>query len=103
MIHSPQFKPHLRVDVIKGEGVFVSSDLGHSVLTGRVFESVASLIDGVRSTEDVVAALQPEISAAEAYYAVAMLEQQGYLMESTPPAPTHGAVFWSLQGLSQES
>jgi ribosomal protein S12 methylthiotransferase accessory factor len=76
--------------------------VGHSLLSGRVFEALAPLIDGIRSTDDVIAAVQSRVSAAEAYYAITVLEQKGYLIESTATGPTPEAVFWSLQSVSPD-
>ena len=49
MIERPQFKAHLHVEAVAGEGVFLLSESSQAVLRGRLFELVAPLIDGHRS------------------------------------------------------
>lgn len=43
MIERPRFKEHLAIEIVSGEGVFLLSELGHSILTGRLFELVAGI------------------------------------------------------------
>ncbi len=88
MIQKPQFKAHFHVEIVKDEGIFLVSEIGHSVMNGRLFELVAPLIDGRRSTDDIVEELQAQASAAEVYYALTLLEQKGYLCESEQSSST---------------
>ena len=80
MLHRPRFKPHLRVEVVPGEGVFLISEQEQSVLQGRLYELVASCLDG-GPAEDLCGRLRDQASAAEIYYTVDRLEQKGYLAE----------------------
>src|SRR5688572_6049971 len=100
MLRQPQFKAHFHVEIVKGEGVFLISELGHSVLNGDLFEWVVPLIDGRRSADEIVERLQAQASPAEVYYALALLEQKGYLVESDQtPFPSCEAAFWTIQGI----
>src|SRR5262245_44161376 len=87
VIERPQFKAHFDIEVLKGEGVFLLSEIGHSVLSGRLFELVAPLINGSRSSDDIVEKLQAKVPAAQVYYALKLLEQKGYLCESAKTFP----------------
>jgi ribosomal protein S12 methylthiotransferase accessory factor len=104
MIERPQFKAHIRVEVVKGEGVIVLSETGHAALDGQLFELVAPLIDGRRTADDIAEELQPQASCAEVYYALKILEGKGYLICSRPTgSAAPEAVFWSLQGIDPDS
>jgi ribosomal protein S12 methylthiotransferase accessory factor len=85
-----------------GEGVLLLSDAGHAVLNGRLFERVASMIDGRKTTDEIVEALHGDVSAAEVYYAIAVLAQKGYVQETGRSIPAGTAVFWAVRGIDPE-
>jgi hypothetical protein len=60
MIESPVFKPHLTPVVIPDEGVLLLSEDGVRALHGKLYERLAPLIDGMRGTDALVAALAAE-------------------------------------------
>ena len=103
MIARPQFKPEVHVEIVKDEGVFLLSEVGRAVLTGRLFEVVAPLIDGRRSPDDIADGLDGEVSAAHVYYALRLLEQRGYLCESVTNRATRDAVFWSVHNVAPDT
>src|SRR5436309_13004258 len=103
MIQRPQFKAHFHVEIVKDEGVFLISEIGHSVLNGRLFELVAPLLDGRRSADDIVEELQTKASPAEVYYALTLLEQKGYLSESDQTLPVSEAAFWAIQAIAPQT
>ena len=96
MLSRPRFRPHFHVEVVPGEGVFLSSHTRHSLLRGRLYELVASWLDG-RTAADVCERLRSEASPAEVYYALTQLERKGYLCEEEPELPTAQAALWSSQ------
>lgn len=95
----PVFKPHLQVSVIPGEGVLVLSDLGTRALHGRVYELLAPLIDGSRDADALVDALAGKVGGARVYYALTLLEKNGYITESDPGTPLREAAFWHGLGI----
>jgi ribosomal protein S12 methylthiotransferase accessory factor len=98
VLERPAFKPHLRV-VVDEQGVFLLSELGEALLTGEHERLVAALVDGRRSTDELVEALAGTLSAAEVYHALLRLEREGHLHEAaTAPAPAQAA-WWSAGGL----
>jgi oxazoline/thiazoline synthase len=103
MIQRPQFKAHIHIEIVKDEGVFLVSETGHSVLTGRLFESLASLINGRRSSDEIVEALQPQAPLAEVYYALMLLEQKGFLSEADLTGPAREAAFWAIQDIDPQT
>jgi ribosomal protein S12 methylthiotransferase accessory factor len=99
VIHHPQFKAHLHVEALPGEGVFLLSERGQAVLRGRFYEMVAPLIDGRRSADELVEELEGRLSAAEVYHVLRHLEKKGYLAASNGPVPTRERAFWHIQNM----
>lgn len=95
----PIFKPHFHVEPVDGEGVFLLTENGHTVLTGRIYELVAPLIDGQRSPDEIVDRLSGKLSPEKAYYALAVLEKKGYIMENYNCKFPGTAAFWTANGL----
>ncbi len=103
MFERPQLKSQYHVEIVKEQGVFLVSEAGHAVLTGRLFEMVTPLIDGHRSPDDIVQALQAHVSPAEVYYALTLLENKGYLREGDHTFPDGEAVFWDIQEVAPQT
>jgi oxazoline/thiazoline synthase len=99
MLERPRFKPHLRMQVVAGEGAFVLSGDGQTLLRGRLYEQVAPSIGGGRSADDVCDALEGHVSAAEVYYVITQLEKKGYLCEHDQGFPDHEAAWWWAQSV----
>ncbi len=97
MIDQPRFKAHWRVEIVADDGVFLLSEKGPVVLRGRVYEQVAPLIDGRRSTDEIAEQLEEAIPPAEVYHALRHLEKKGYLADGNGPVLENGHAFWHLQ------
>lgn len=100
MISHPIFKPHLTAQVLPGEGVLLLSEAGSRALHGRVYELIAPLLDGRRSTDAIVDALADRLSGAEVYYGLMQLEKNGHLVEHNAAIPPETAAFWEGLGVS---
>ncbi len=98
MLRRPRFKPHLRIEVVPGEGVFLLSEMSQKVLQGRLYELVAPCLDG-RPVEEASARLRGRISPAQFYYTLGQLEQKGYLAESDDSVSPGAAGLYSMQGV----
>src|SRR5207247_5260391 len=81
MLTQPSFKPHLHVEVVPGEGVFLLSGSRQSLLRGRLYEAVAPWV-GARSPDAICDQLQEQASPAEVYFTLMQLEQKGFLCEA---------------------
>jgi bacteriocin biosynthesis cyclodehydratase domain-containing protein len=92
----PRFKPHYRVQIVPGEGVFVLSESRQALLRGRLYERVIPCI-GNRSPDDICEHLHEQISPAEVYYVLAQLEKKGYLCEAETSLPPGESALWSAQ------
>ena len=99
MLEHPQFKPHLRVQVVVGEGAFVLSGDSQTLLKGRLYEQVAPYIGGGRSADEVCDELEGQVSPAEVYYVITQLENKGYLCEQEQNVPDHEAAWWWAQAV----
>jgi oxazoline/thiazoline synthase len=95
MLERPRFKPHLRVDVIPGEGAFVLSGSGQTLLRGRLYEQVVPWVGQGRSADDVCDALEGRASAAEVYYVLGQLEKKGFLCAEEAVPAGESAWWWS--------
>jgi len=103
MIKMPAFKSHLRPVIIPDEGVLLLSEDGTTALHGPLYERVVPLIDGTRSDDDIVTALDNELDAARVYYALALLERDGHISERVPGMDSGQAGFWHGLGLNPEA
>src|SRR5262249_59670573 len=96
MLNRPRFRPHFHVEVVPGEGVFLLSDSRQALLRGRLYELVASWLDG-RTADDVCHQLRGTAGPAAVYYALAQLERKNYLCEEGDTLPAGQAALWSSQ------
>jgi oxazoline/thiazoline synthase len=101
MLCRPRFKPHLRVEIVPGEGVFLLSEMSQKVLQGRLYELVAPCLDG-RPLEEVAAGVRGRVTRAELYYTLGELEKKGYLAESDDRVAPGEAALYSMQGVDPQ-
>ena len=99
MATKPVFKPHLQVSVIPGEGLLVQFEDKVWALRGKVYELLAPLIDGTRDADALVDALAEEVDGARVYYALGLMEKNGYIAESFPGIAPETAAFWHGMGI----
>lgn len=97
MLHTPAFKAYLEPVTIPGEGVLLFTEDGSRALYGPLYEELARLIDGSKSSDEIVAALAGAYDPAKVYYALMMLEKQGHITERVDTLPPRVTGFW--QGL----
>jgi ribosomal protein S12 methylthiotransferase accessory factor len=97
MLKIPQFKPHLRVDVVPGEGVFVLTGAQQTLLKGSLYERVVPLVGQGLSPDQVCDRLEAELSPAEVYFVLGQLEKKGYLCEDADGLVAEEAALWSAQ------
>jgi ribosomal protein S12 methylthiotransferase accessory factor len=97
MLKAPRFQPHLRVEVVPGEGAFVVSGGQQTLLKGRLYELVVPWVGDGRTPDDLCDQLRDEASAAEVYFVLGQLEKKGYLCEQAGALPDEEAALWSSQ------
>ena len=102
----PRFARHFSVHPVEGEGVVLHGERRSHILTGALNQRIAELLDGERSTDDVVDALGDEFPMSEIYFALMSLAQDGFLVDAAgnldaDDAPATAAFWDSLD--EQES
>ncbi|MFH8368770.1 TOMM precursor leader peptide-binding protein [Streptomyces sp. NPDC018031] len=98
-----RFAPHLRVEPVPGEAVYLVSERGVTALHGRPVAVLAPLLDGTREPAEVLAAAAPEVPPGTAAQVIARLRAAGLVQETETadgPAPGPPEAFWSLAGLA---
>lgn len=101
MLKCPQFKPHVQVEIRRGDGVFLLTEMQQTLLQGRVYEAVAPLLDG-RPVEAVCRELAGWVPPTHVFYALNRLEQSGVLCECDQTQRNGVAAFWTLQGIDPQ-
>src|SRR4051812_36017784 len=84
------FAPHMRAHVLADDGVALLSEERRTALHGRVFVALAPHLDGLRTADEIVAAVAGEVSPALASYALLRLQFDGLVVSidaTEPHAP----------------
>jgi ribosomal protein S12 methylthiotransferase accessory factor len=92
----PQWKPSLRYTVVPPEGVILLAERRHILLRGETYMHLAPLLDGQYTAQAICEQLQGRVTAPEVFYALALLQRQGYVVDMPPPLPPEQAAFWEL-------
>lgn len=90
----PRFKHCFHVEVLEPEYVMLLTEDRVYALEGRAFKHLAPLLDGRRTPEELVEALEASVPAPEIFYALDRLEKRGYLVEGGEDVPPAAAAFW---------
>ncbi|MFH8571861.1 TOMM precursor leader peptide-binding protein [Streptomyces sp. NPDC017993] len=97
------FKPHLRVEPVPGEAVYLVSDQRVTALHGEQIAYLAPLLDGTRARASVLRESAGRMSSAHAARLLARLSHAGLLAElpAGPPVPETTAqhAYWEAAGL----
>ena len=99
MIERPRFSPLLDVECPDGGSVFLLSERRQRLVTGGLAGLVCPLIDGQRSADEIAELLEGQAPAVEVFYALVVLERDGYLVESTDSAEAARSAFWQALGV----
>ena len=87
------------MEIIPEEGVFLLTEHGHTVLTGRLYECVVPFIDGNRTADDICDNLTDKLSAAEVYYTLNLLEKKGHIIEGKGLPSSGTMASWTANGI----
>ncbi|SDJ49934.1 ribosomal protein S12 methylthiotransferase accessory factor [Actinokineospora alba] len=95
------FKRHLRAEIAAGEGVYLFSEDGVTVLKGSAIESVVSLMDGTRDLPGVLGELPDDVSPEQAGGVLTSLARAGLVTfrpvrEGANPSTL---AYWDAAGL----
>ncbi|MBW1602487.1 TOMM precursor leader peptide-binding protein [Streptomyces sp. JJ66] len=101
------FRHHLRVDVVPGDGVYLLSEQGVTVLHGAEVQHLAPLLDGSRTLPELLREAQAFDPALDAGRIVADLARAGLIgyrpARAGSPQERAAAAYWELAGLDGPS
>jgi ribosomal protein S12 methylthiotransferase accessory factor len=84
----PTFHESYAVDVVGTEALLLVGDGAPIIIRSRIATAVASLLDGTRRIEDIVAHLAGRFDPSEVHYLLLRMRRDGYLVGA--PAPDRG-------------
>jgi oxazoline/thiazoline synthase len=94
-----RFKHHLRVEPLDAQRVFLIGERDRFLIEGHAQGLIAPLLDGTRTTREVIFALSDRLSAAEVYHTVTLLEERGYLTAAPASVGRAAAALWESSGV----
>jgi bacteriocin biosynthesis cyclodehydratase domain-containing protein len=95
------FKRHLRVEVIKGEAVYLFSERGVTALKGADAETLAPLLDSTRDLETLLRDVPTGVAPEQVGRFIARLDEAGLLTLGPPPGTGAGErarAYWEASG-----
>jgi ribosomal protein S12 methylthiotransferase accessory factor len=95
MTERPRIKPHLSVEIAGPEQVFLLDETRAHILEGRAYPKVLPLLDGMRTTGEILETLAGDLSMQELFAALAILERRGYVSEGDADGRDAVAAYWS--------
>jgi ribosomal protein S12 methylthiotransferase accessory factor len=102
MIERPSLKGHLHAEAIAGDKALLIGEGRYFGLYGRIYPALIPLIDGERSTDEIIAKLNPAFHATEVYAALLSLQKSGYVEEATAGIPDTLRAYWNSLGVGSE-
>lgn len=90
--------PRVVLRAVPGDGVYALRGEGATLLRGGAFAAVVPLIDGSRSSDDIVDELSDRLPAAEAFFAIQSLRRRGLIVPAAPYAELAENAWWQEMG-----
>ena len=122
MLNKPKFKPRYHVETVGAEDVFLLAERNSLLLSDRVQQKLATLMDGnhtveeiieevqlyllqeQESSQDVTTLFQEALNASlKAHYALMQMAQQGYIVENTKHLPSELEIFCDHLNIEPET
>ncbi|MFW5766398.1 MAG: TOMM precursor leader peptide-binding protein [Coleofasciculus sp.] len=91
MINKPIIKPYFHIEILDST-VFLISEQESFALNGQLYTQLTPLLTG-QTVDDIIEQLQNTASAAEIYYALMLMEQNGYIVEAQDHISSEIAAF----------
>ena len=101
-IERPALAPHLEYRCIGDGQTLLVSETFNTLLHGQVYEDLLPLLDGCRSRENIVDALEEAHQETDVRKALAFLESRGFIVSGDHGMERGRAAFWSSQGVSPQ-
>lgn len=93
-----RFKPHLHVEVLAPDSVFLFSEDSHRIITGQAYAQLVPLLKGQFTHDEVSAQLAQSTTPIELAYALNQLEVKGYITDTDTDILPETAAFWRAFG-----
>ncbi|MFC1408341.1 TOMM precursor leader peptide-binding protein [Streptacidiphilus sp. N1-12] len=97
------FKRHFTPFVVDGEAVYLVSERGVSAVAGRLAQTLAPLLDGTRTVEQIGAELAGTVTAERVGGAVGQLVSGGWVTATDPGSDRAAAAFLEMAGLDGDT
>ena len=97
------FKRHFTPFVVDGEAVYLVSERGVSAVAGRLAQTLAPLLDGTRTVEQIGAELAGTVAAERVGGAVDRLVSGGWVTPTDPASDRAAAAFFEMAGLDGDT
>jgi oxazoline/thiazoline synthase len=94
----PQLTQDLLPVAVDGKTAMLVREDDHVLLTGRVYPPLLPLLDGTRTTAELMAALAPSVSPPEVLFALHVLHRDRYVVDADP-GPRELTAFWHERGV----
>ena len=78
---------------LDSKDLLLLSERDSVLLSGCLNQLLIPLLDGCHTVDEIIDLLQEKASAAEVYYALMLIEQKGYLVESDDTLPSNLIIF----------
>ena len=96
----PVLRAHLRIEDAGATGLFLCGEGTMVRLEGTLFARLLPLLDGQRTTQEIVGLLRGDFDRASAYYALHQLEERGCLADADAlaGADADAVAYWHAVG-----
>jgi oxazoline/thiazoline synthase len=82
MIIQPRFKASFDVHTVDDQVLFLQDEHRSAILDGPIYAHIAKLVDGHRTSSEIVVTLQDKFPIQNIFFAMNILERRSYLVES---------------------
>jgi len=98
MLENPILKYCYHAQFIDGEKVLLASERDNTLLSGKQYTQVlAEIHEEAVPLEKLLQRLEGRLSHLEVYYALEMMERQGYITEAAPHIPQAQNAYWNCR------
>lgn len=104
MIKQPRLKYCYQAEFLGDETILLTSEKNNVYLSGKAYSLVLSLIHQTgAAVDELIAALEGQLSAFEVIYALDVLEKQGYITEAASNLSQPTCAYWNSLGIEVNS
>ncbi len=100
LVEVPMLTPHLGYRLVENGQALIVSETMNTLIHGQVYAALLPLLDGSRSQQDIVAALDGAHSAFHVRAALTALSSRGYVVSGEYAMERGSAAFWTALGAS---